>query len=180
MKSSYKVSLGGVLAAIAVLCMFLTGFGPFFTYLCPMFAGTLLIMVVVEISVKWAFATYAAIAILSIFTTPDKEAALLFIFLLGYYPILKSIIERLSSRVFEWIIKFLVFNISVICCYWLVINAFGMGQILEDWGKWGQYGMLIFLAMGNVVFVIYDLFLTSVIVMYTKWFRPKFLRKINK
>lgn len=180
MKNSYKVSLGGVIAAIAVLSMFLTGFGPFLTYVCPMFAGALLIMVVIETSVKWAFATYAAIAILTIFTTPDKEAALLFIFLLGYYPILKSVIERLKSRVFEWVLKLLTFNISVICCYWLVINVFGMGQILEDLGDWGQYGLLVFLGMGNVVFIVYDFFLTSLVAMYTKWFRPKFLRKINK
>ena len=86
-KTRYKVALGGVIASLALFCMFCTSLAPFLTYAAPMFAGTLMIIMVVEISYSWAFLTYAAISVLSLFITPDKEAAMLFIFLLGYYPI---------------------------------------------------------------------------------------------
>ena len=178
-KLSYKVALGGVIASIAIFIMFLTGFGPFLTYLCPMCAGALLVMIVIEVSRKWAFATYVAIALLCVFITPDKESAMLFIFLFGYYPILKSIIEKVKSRVTEWIIKMAVFNISVVSAYWLLMNVFGMGQLLDSLGDWGKYGVLIFLGLANLAFVMYDYALSSVVDSYIKWFRPKFLRKIR-
>ena len=178
-KLSYKVALGGVIASVEVFIMFLTGFGPLFEYICPMFAGTLMIMIVIEVSKEWAFATYAAVAMLTIFITPDKEATMLFIFLFGYYPILKSIIEKIKSRFVEWVIKITVFNVAVICSYWILINVFGAGQVLDSLGDWGKYGLLVFLGLGNISFIMYDVFwLSSAVNLYVKWFRPKFLRKI--
>ena len=178
-KSSYKVALGGVIASLCTLIMFLTGFGPFLTYLCPMCAGALLVVIVIEISKKWALATYAAICILSIFITPDKEAALLFIFLFGYYPILKSLLEKVPSRVLEWICKLAVFNISVVSAYLLIIYVFGMNQFLDSLGNWGKYGLGFFMLFANVSFVLYDFSLSNLIEAYIKWFRPKFLRKFK-
>lgn len=178
-KLSYKVALGGVLASIALLSMFLTGFGPFLTYICPMFAGMLMIIIVVEVSPAWAFATYIAISILSVFMTPDKEANLIFIFILGYYPILKVILERLKSKILEYLLKFLIFNVAVLSCYWLLINIF-MLNVLQDLSDWGKYGVLAFLGFANIVFLIYDFFLSSVANFYCKWFRKKVLRKSSK
>lgn len=178
-KLSYKVALGGVVASLSILTLFLTGFGPFFTYLCPMIAGGLLIAVVIEVSRKWAAVAFAAISALAIFITPDKEAALLFIFLFGHYPILKSVLEKIPLRFLEWAAKMLVFNACAVSAYALLINVFGMSQFLESLGDWGEYGVLLFLAAGNVTFVLYDLSLSSIIDSYINWFRPKFLRKLK-
>lgn len=178
-KLSYKVALGGVLASISLFIMFLTGFGPFFTYLCPMCAGALLIVLVIEVSKKWALAAYAAVALLSIFTTPDKEAAMIFIFLFGYYPILKSVLEKIPNRALEWAAKVVVFNIAVISAYALIINVFGMTQFLDSFADWGKYGIGFFLLAANVCFVLYDFALSSIVDAYIKWFRPKFLRKFK-
>ena len=55
----------------------------------------------------------------------------------------------------------------------------GISEVLESFGDFGKYSVLVLLALGNVVFVIYDFALTRVISMYIHWFRPKFLRKIK-
>jgi len=178
-KLSYKVALGGIIAALALLVMFLTGLGPFLTYLCPMTAGILLVAVVIEISKKWAFATYCAIALLSAFITPDKEAAMLFIAFFGYYPILKSILEKMKFRVLEWVCKFAVFNVSVISAYWILMNVFGMGQILDALGEWGKYGILIFILAANAVFVLYDLTVSNIAITYINKLRPILIRKLK-
>ena len=178
-KLSYKIALGGVIASIAVLSMFLTGFGPFLTYICPMFAGMLMIMIIIEVSQKWAFATYVAVSILSVFMTPDREAAMLFIFLFGHYPILKVSIEKIKSHFLEWILKIAVFNICVISCYWIILNIF-MPNVLDSLSEWGKYGALIFLGLANLTFILYDFFLGSAATLYCKWFRTKFLRKFKK
>lgn len=176
---SYKIALGGVLASLGVFFLFLTGLAPFFTYLCPMAAGILLIAIVIEVSRGWAFAVYAAIAILSLFTTPDKEAALLFVFFFGHYPIVKSFLEQIHPHFLQFPAKFAVFNISVVSCYWLLMNAFGMADILSSLGDWGQYGVLLFLACANVVFWLYDVTVTNVVKIYISAFRSKYLRKIK-
>ena len=179
-KTSYKVALGGVLSAVALFIMFTTGLAPFLTYVAPMFAGMLSIMMMVEVSYGWAFLTYAAVSVLCILVTPDREAAFLFIFFFGYYPIVKGLIEKMKLSVVRWIVKFAVFNVSTISCYFIIINFFGMEEVFDSLNELGKYSLLIFWAAANFTFVIYDLFLNSAAVVYTKWFRTKFLRKKQK
>ena len=89
-KVSYKVALGGVVAALCLLLMFLTAVIPPLSITLPLFAGMLIFVVAIEISSSWAFVTYAVVAILAFFVTPDKDAWLFFTFLFGYYPVAKS------------------------------------------------------------------------------------------
>lgn len=178
-KISFKVSLGGIVSAICLFAMFLTGMMPLLVYTLPALAGALMIIMVVEISIKWAFVTYASVGLLSLFITPDKEAAILFILLLGYYPIIKSVIEKTKSRFLEWIIKLSIFNVAVITAYQIIIRVVTSVDMIEEFGKYGKYGAFILLGIGNIVFIIYDIALTRVISAYISWFRPKILRKLK-
>ena len=177
---SYRIALGGVTAALALVIMFLTGLGPFLTYVCPMFAGVLMVMIMDQTGEKWAYVTYASIGLLSLFITPDKEAAMLFIFLFGYYPIAKMRLDKIKLVIPRILLKLVVFNISVIVCYWLIMNVFGMGDVLDSLGDFGKYGQWIFLGISNLVFLMYDFFLTQATTVYTKWFRPGFIDKLKK
>ncbi len=178
-RKSYNVALGGVVAALAVVLLFFTGVFPFATYALPALAGLLMVIIVIDFNLKWALSVYAVVSILSILITPDREAAIMFIAFFGYYPILKSVFEKLKFRVLEWVLKFLVFNVAVISAYYLIINFLGMPDIMSEIEDLGEYGLWIFLGLANVTFLIYDIASTKVITMYVKWFRPKFLRKHN-
>ena len=112
MSKSGKIALGGLLTALGVVLMFLTGLIPIGTYALPAIAGVLLIVAVIEIGAKWAWMIYAAVAVLSLLFAADKEAALLFVLFFGYYPVLKSFLERISNKVLSWISKFAVFNVD--------------------------------------------------------------------
>ena len=81
MSKSGKIALGGLLTALGVVLMFLTGLIPIGTYALPAIAGVLLIVAVIEIGAKWAWMIYAAVAVLSLLFAADKEAALLFVLL---------------------------------------------------------------------------------------------------
>ena len=178
-KVSFKVSLGGIISAICLFLMFMTGFMPLLVYALPAIAGALLVVIVIEINRKWAFVTYASISILSLFITPDKEAAILFIFFMGYYPIIKSLIEKIKNPVFEWASKLILFNVAIIIAYKIIINIFGIVDITKELSFLGKYSMLGLLVMANIVFVIYDIALTRAISSYITWFRPKILRKFR-
>lgn len=129
MSKSGKIALGGLLTALGVVLMFLTGLIPIGTYALPAIAGVLLIVAVIEIGAKWAWMIYAAVAVLSLLFAADKEAALLFVLFFGYYPVLKSFLERISNKVLSWISKFAVFNVAVVACFFLAVNFL---QLPED------------------------------------------------
>ena len=70
--------------------------------------------------------------------------------------------------------KFLVFNIAVIASYLVIIYLFGLQGVLEDVGPLGQYSVLALLALGNVVFWIYDVALSRIITAYREVLRKRF------
>lgn len=178
-KVSFRVAFGGIVAALCLVLMFMTGLIPVLVYTLPAVAGVLLVSVVIEIDKKWALITYAAVGLLSLLITPDREAAILFIFFMGYYPIIKAIIEKIKSRILEWAIKIIIFNVAIISAYVIIINVFGIKDVMEQVPFFGKYSSLVLLALGNVVFVIYDIAVTRLISAYINWFRPKFINKIR-
>lgn len=175
-KSASSVAFGGIVSALAVLLMFFTGVFPFATYALPALAGLLLVVIVVDHGMKWAWSVYGAISALAILITPDREAAAMFVLFFGYYPILKSVLERIRSRVVEYILKFVVFNVAIVASYLIIINVLGISEILEEFGELGKYGVWIMLVMGNVVFLLYDITITRLVCMYTGWLRPKLFK----
>lgn len=166
MSKSGKIALVGLLTALGVVLMFLTGLIPIGTYALPAIAGVLLIVAVIEIGAKWAWMIYAAVAVLSLLFAADKEAALLFVLFFGYYPVLKSFLERISNKVLSWISKFAVFNVAVVACFFLAVNFL---QLPEDsFTVFGIYLPWVFLILGNAVFLIYDIALSGLVATYVE------------
>ncbi len=174
---SANIAIGGIVSALALVLMFFTGVFPFATYALPALAGLLLTVIVVDFGRRWAWSVYAVIAILSLFVTPDREAAVMFVMFFGYYPILKSVFEQIPSRVTEYVLKFVVFNVAVVTAYLLLIYVLRMPDILTEFGELGKYGVWITLGLGNVTFLIYDIALTRLIMLYTRWLKPRLLKK---
>lgn len=166
-----------MIAALSIVCMMLTGLLPMAEFALPALAGVLLIMLVVEISPKWAFLVYIAVAILSLLLAPSKDSAVFFTAFLGWYPIAKSKLENIRKPVLEWIWKVLLFNVSIGAGLAAAIYLFRLSdyvEMLQD-SAWILIAGWLFL---NVVFVIYDIALTRLITAYVKWFRPKYIQKI--
>ena len=91
-QNTSKTALGGIVAALSVATMFLTAVIPTLTYALPAVAGVLLVVMVIDVGKKWAFGVYAAVSLLSLLVLPDKEAAVLYVFFFGLYPIFKSVL----------------------------------------------------------------------------------------
>ena len=149
------IALGGVFAALAVVIMCMGGLIPVATFVCP--AACILLLETVRKScgsrIGWAW--YGAVAILSLLMSPDKEAAATFGFL-GYYPLIKPFFDKWKIK---WVLKFAYFNASVFVMYWLLMNLFGVAQIVEEFAEMGTVMILITLLMGNVTFVMLDILL---------------------
>lgn len=149
---SANMALGGILAALAVVFMEMGTLIPVATYVCPMLCAWILQFVCKRCGTRIAWAWYGAVSVLSMLLAPDKEAAAVFVFL-GYYPIVKP---WMDSRRAGWLWKALLFNISVLVMYWLLMHLFGMDRIVEEFAEMGVLMTLILLILGNVTFFLLD------------------------
>ena len=102
---------------------------------------------------------------------------MMFIVFFGYYPVAKRWMDRLRPRAFRLLSKYLLFNVAVVSGYLVTIFVLGMPNMAADMGDFGRYGTVILLAMGNVVFGVYDFALGRYIHLYIHWFKPTFLRR---
>lgn len=146
------MALGGVMAALAVVVMCMGGMIPVATFVCPMLCMMLLTVVLGRCGSRIGWAWYGAVALLSLLLGPDKEAAAVFAFL-GYYPILKPKADQLPL---PWLWKLLYFNVVILAMYWLLLNLFGMAEVMEEFEEMGMVMTVITLLMGNATFLMLD------------------------
>ena len=175
-----KTALGGMTVALSVVLLIPTAVD-LFVYALPAIAGFLTLFCVIELGKSWAFGVYFATAVLSLLLVPNKEAAVMYTAFFGYYAIVKALLESRMPRVVEYLLKFLIFNASVLLAYVVLIHLFGMplDDILGVDGDvwWSKYAVPVMLVLGNVVFIVFDFALTRMAMVYLKVFQPK-LRKL--
>lgn len=176
---AYIVSLCGIMSGLAVALMFCLGMVPGFEYVSPMVAGVLVWVVRERLGVRYGLACFAAVGLLTMLFTANYEASMMFIFLLGYYPIVRQYIMRLKAAVLRWAAKLVLYAAAAISCYFVLINLFGMSQLLKDMGEFGEYGQWVLLGMGAVAFVLYDLFLGVFFPFYEKVLKPKISKRMK-
>ncbi|MCI8652268.1 MAG: hypothetical protein HFF11_01050 [Angelakisella sp.] len=175
---SSQVAVGGMASGLCLLLMFLTGMIPFSEYACPTFAGLVLIAVAEEMGRKTALIVYGAVSLLSLLLTPSKEAAILFVFFFGYYPVIRAVLmEKVAVRPVRLLLKLLLFNGMIVLSYLIVIHVLGIPDILEEFGSFGQYSALVLLLFGNIFFFVYDYTVGNLTEVYTDYFAPRFLRR---
>ena len=175
---SRQVALGAVISALCLAIMFLAGAVPITTYVLPMAAGALIMLVAVELGNKPALCAYISVSVLSVAIVPDRQAALMFAFFFGFYPLAKQRLERLSRRAVEYACKLLLFSVTMAAVYITLIFVFGMRGMLEGIGERVGINSLVLLALGglvagNAVFICYDILLTRCYTLYIRRYRQK-------
>ncbi len=176
---SYIVSLCGIMCGLALVMMFFLSMIPAFEYISPAVSGILIWVIRERLGVRYGLISYIAVGLLCFFLTPNYEASLMYIFLLGYYPIVREFIMKLPNAFLRLITKLVLYAVMAVACYWLLINLFNMTQLLEDMGEFGQYGGLVLLGMGAVAFVMYDFFLGLFAPFYEKVLKPKISKRMK-
>ena len=176
-KLSFKVALGGVIAALSLLLMLVAGVTTSLVYAIPMITGAFLMVLVIEFGAGFAGLEYLAISIISMLLLGNKEAAIMYVAFFGYYPIIKSFIEKYMGKILSWIVKYVIFNVSMVVAYFVVSKIFMI--TFDDMEVFGKYALLILLLAGNVLFVVYDIMLTRLITIYVyRW--QKYIKRVFK
>ncbi len=159
MKASSRVATGGLVAAAAMVLLYIAALMPAGRLGFSAAAGILLFFAVARGGVGLGTAIWTAVSALSLLLLPS-EAALLFALFFGHYPVVKALAERQKSRVAEWAVKLLAFNLSAA----LILFAFNVTGFLPDF-----FTDKLWLALlaANPVFVVYDIGFTRVITLFS-------------
>ncbi len=153
LKQTKKVAFCGIISALSLVVM-LTAYFPYLTYAIPAFAGAFLIMVVVELGVKWAFLTYIVTSILCLIGA-EREAMTVYILFFGYYPIIKYVLEKLNKTVVEYVLKIVIVNMSAVAIYFVCTAIIGISA--EEFSGGIKYAIPILLVALNIMFIVYDI-----------------------
>ena len=177
---SWAMAYCGMAAALSVTLMLLGAVVPVLMFIAPAVASLLIATVCVECGKTMALTAYGAVSLLSLLFVPDKEVALVFVFLLGYYPLAKPKFERIRPAVLRIVCKLLLCNAAVLAMYGLLLVLVPAGSISQELRTTALAMTLLTLGMGNVAFALYDRALCNLLQVYQLVWRPKLHKMLGK
>lgn len=161
-KQTAYLTLCAITAALITAVM-LTAYFPFLTYAIPAIAGALIIIPLVEAGKGYAFATYIVSSVM-VMLFAEPEAKLMYLCFFGFYPIVKAVFEKIRFRFIEYLLKIITFNGAVTLVYMVFAKLFMIE--VEGIGDFGKYSVLILYVIGNFAFILYDICLERLCVLY--------------
>ena len=172
-QKSWGMAYCGIVTALCVALMLLGAVIPIAMFIAPAVAGFLVATVCVECGMQLALTAYAAVSLLALLFVPDKEVALVFVFLLGYYPLVKPRFERIRLPLVRVLCKLLLCNGGILAMYGLVLLLVPAGSIAEELRTTALAVSLVTLAMGNAAFLLYDRALHNMLMLYKVVWQPR-------
>lgn len=166
-KKTHELALCGVLCALAVAFLWLSGVIPLSTYVWPILASATLLPAREECRKSYAWSCFAAAAVLGLLLCADKEAALVFCFL-GYYPLVKPNLDAISSKALRLLAKLGLCTVSMGVMYALIIFVFKLPAIVQEFSESAAWLLWATAAMGLLLFFVYDLLIDRLAVVYRR------------
>ena len=163
------LALCSLFSALGVIILYMGALIEVIDLTMAVVASLLVILAVIEFGGAYPWLIYAVTSLLSFLLLPNKFVVLVYVAFAGFYPILKSMLERLKGIICA-LLKLGVFNVCLIVMW-------GVSRLLVvplD----TEYGLAITAVILNAVFILYDFALTRLITSYLFIWRKKF--KIDK
>ncbi len=160
-----RVALNGILGAFAVICLVLATVLPTNRISLYALSSFFVAVSIIENGVKAGWIFYTATSLLTFILVPNKLGVIPYVIFFGIYGIAKYYIEKLDKIALEYVIKFIIFNISAGIAALTVMQLFSASMTMAlPW-----YVLVIAL---EIVFFLYDFVYT----LFIKYYREK-LRK---
>ena len=168
----------GIMCGLAVVLMLSGSIIPFATFCAPALSGLLMIPVAMECGMRLGWISYLSVSTLSILIVPDKEMAAIFLFFLGYYPLLKAYLHRIKSKMVRIAAKTILFNASVFAMYGILLFVFPVQYLVNEFADTAKPMLLLMLLLANLCFWIYDAALVNVVRIYAVKLRPRIQKSL--
>ncbi len=175
---SFNVAFCGIISAMSVMMMF-GALIPSLAYAVPAVAGMLIWTIGEQINLKWAYLSYIAVTFLSFMLVPEIEANCFLLSFFGYYPTLCENLKKINNKILRYVIKLLIFNVSVVATYQVLCAILSADKMLEGMEDFGKYAVYVLWGAGLIAFILYDLFLGTAKQLFIIVIKPK-LNKLIK
>lgn len=159
------VALGGVMLALLLMTLFLASFLPGVELTLYAISSVFTAIIILETNIKGGTLFYFASALMALALIPNKLAILPYLFLFGFYGILKYLIEKIAKLPIEIILKLLIFNISLGTGLFIFKEAFVANIRLPE------YSNFILIIAGQFMFLLYDYIFSLIIGFYSRRFK---------
>lgn len=170
MKNAKKIALSGVLTALCFIFLFIGSLFQTLDLSAAALGSLVVLIAMIEIGKSWAFGVYASASILSIILLPNKSVALIFALLAGFYPILKSPLNKIKPLFLSYLARLTFFNAALTLLIYLSKTFFPENEELIG------FEIVIYL-LANITFIVYDFALERVALTYTIRIKPMLFRK---
>ncbi len=168
-KINVKVlALSSVLCAFSIICLYLACILPGGQLALCALAGILPAASLLSGGMLYGVMTFAATALLAFPLMPDPSVTLTYVLIFGYYPMLKSAIERIGRLFWEWALKLLFLN-ALMCALFFMMKSLFIAYL-----ELPGFGFPVILLILNAVFVIYDISFSKLI-----WLMGRYLHKFR-
>lgn len=159
-RKTRKIAMGGILAAMTVIALFIAGFGVgpnmSFYVLCSVF----IMVMVADYGITAGMLVYCVAGIIGFFVMPDKFGIIAYGVGFGVYPVIKFLAEKVSGKFTHYGIKIVWFVVAIVFYYFL--TKFLFFTKLSNLKHTLQFTALI----AFVMFMIYDYILSLSIEVY--------------
>ena len=119
-KRTRTMAFSALIAALTVILLYFASIWPTGKIGLVAAASLFTAAAVVEAGLLSGLYVYIVSAALGMLIIPDRSAAILYVLFFGYYPIIKSLIERIGLIFLQWILKLAVFNTALTVIWFLL------------------------------------------------------------
>ena len=161
-KHTRELSLCAVCCALAVVLLCLGSLLPFAAFAAPALSSAVLLAVRESCRPSLSWCCFAATAALALLLAPDKEAAMLYVFL-GCYPLLQPWFNALRPMILRLCAKLLFCAAASGAMYALLIAVFQMEELAREFAESAPALLWGTAALGAAAFLMYDLMLTRML-----------------
>ena len=178
-----RMAVCALFCAVGVVLLSLGALTEILDLTAAMFVSLLLIPIVVEYGGAYPYLVWAVTGVLGLIIMPQSWATQMYAGFLGYYSILKNVLERIRVKPVVWLLKLVIFNVALVA-YMLILfflsgrtqsffdtikGFFGGVEILQASNWW----LLALLALFEFMFVIYDVLVSKSAILYMYRFRNR-------
>ena len=170
---TFKIALGGICLALTVISMALASFVPGIELTLFAISSLFTAVMIIETGVGGGLLLYAGAAILGLIMIPNKLALIPYLFIFGYYAVLKYYIEKIAGAVVQIIIK--VFYSAAV----VFVALFFFKELIAGSIHFPDYPLAVLIAGGTLMLILYDFIMTFLINWYVSKFKGGNINKFK-
>ena len=172
MKKTLPLTLSAMLVALGTVFFWLASVIEMLDLTVAAIVAVFVFFAYRELPRGYAYMIYAATSLLALLLIPAKFSPMVYAVFVGWYPIAKYHLDHLP-RLLSWTLKLVIFNVVLVVLLVASVALFGLPNE-------GTVIYLVTVAAGNLSFVLYDILLNRLFILYAARLRAKVERFLHK